>query len=66
MYGIDHFMLELFPFILNHGQYPVDLDIDDAGQGQSDQYNNDGENFFQTDAFRSNYKFTKRIKEPLS
>ena len=65
IHGIGYFMLEQFLPVLDHGQYPVDLDIDDPGQGQSDQYNNDRKNFFQTDAFRSACKFIKRMKEPL-
>jgi len=62
IHSIDQLMPEQFLLVLYHGQYPVDLDIDDPDERQSDQDKNDGENFFQSGAFWSNGKFIKRIE----
>jgi hypothetical protein len=45
-------MPEQFLLVLHHGQYPVDLDIDDPAQGQGDQYKNDRKALFHPEIIR--------------
>ena len=50
-YSLEHMAMELFPLVLDHRHDPIDLDIDNPGQGKRDQNKDNRENFFQTHIF---------------